>query len=60
MIDSPFCWSTPGPVNPAGDTLKSIANSLGLSEVLRYLEGLGTDSKGEPVGSKLVLFVVVM
>ena len=40
--------STPGPVNPAGDTLKSIADSLGLSDVVVYLESLST--KGESVG----------
>ena len=36
-------------MNPAGDTLRSIAESLGLSDVLRYLESLGADSKGESV-----------
>ena len=36
-------------MNPAGDTLRSIADSLGLSNVLRYLESLGADSKGESV-----------
>ena len=36
-------------MNPAGDTLKSIADSLGLSDVLRYLESLRADLKGESV-----------
>ena len=49
MIDSQYCCSTPGPVNPAGDTLRSIADSLGLSDVLRYLESLDADLKGESV-----------
>ena len=49
MINSQYCCSTPGPVNPAGDTLRSIADSLGLSDVLRYLESLDADLKGESV-----------
>ena len=49
MIDSQYCSSTLGSVNPAGDTLRSIADSLGLSDVLKYLESLGADSKGESV-----------
>ena len=49
VVDSQYCCSTPGPVNPAGDTLRSIADSLGLSGVLRYLESLGSDLKGESV-----------
>ena len=36
-------------MNPAGETLRSIADSLGLSNVLRYLESLGSDLKGESV-----------
>ena len=38
--------STTGSVNPAGDTMQSIAYSLGLSDVLRYLDGLSADLKG--------------
>ena len=34
-------------MNPAGDTLRSIADSLGQSDVLRYLESLDSDLKGE-------------
>ena len=49
MIDGQYCRSTPGPVNPAGDTLRSIADSLGQSDVLRYLESLDADLKGESV-----------
>ena len=49
VVDSHYCCSTPGPVNPAGDTLRSIADSLGLSDVLRYLESLDADLKGESV-----------
>ena len=45
MIDRQYCCSTPGPVNPAGDTLRSIADSLGLSDVLRYLESLSADGE---------------
>ena len=36
-------------MNPAGDTLRSIADSLGLFDVLGYLESLGADLKGESV-----------
>ena len=56
VVDNHYCCSTPGPVNPAGDTLRSIADSLGLSDVLRYLESLGAD--GESV--LLVIAVVIM
>ena len=45
LIDCQYCCSTPGPVNPAGDTLRSIADSLGLSDVLRYLESLGAEGE---------------
>ena len=49
MIDAHYtlCCATPGPVNGAGDTLQSIADSLGLSEVIKYLEGLTATSTGE-------------
>ena len=42
-----------GLINPAGDTMESIANSLGLSDVLRYLENLGSVLKGEKEGGFL-------
>ena len=38
-----------GAVNPAGDSMHSIADFLGLSKVLRYLEDLGSGLKGECV-----------
>ena len=49
VVDCQHCCFTPGPVNPAGDTLRSIADSLGQSDVLRYLESLGSDLKCESV-----------
>ena len=48
-----YCCSNLGLINPAGDTMESIANSLGLSDVLRYLESLGSVLKGEKVGGFL-------
>ena len=42
-----LCCFNQGSVNPTGDTMWSIANSLGLSDVLRYLESLGAGKKGE-------------
>ena len=42
-----LCHTTPGPVNGAGDTLQSIADSLRLSEVITYLKHLSADSAGE-------------
>ena len=39
----------PGAVNPAGDSMHSIADSLGLSKVLRFLKDLGSGLKGECV-----------
>ena len=43
------CCVTPGPVNPAGDTLQSIADSHRLSEVIKYLHSmsLSADVAGE-------------
>ena len=37
----------PEPVNAAGDTLRSLAESHGLSEVLKYFDGFSTGSSGE-------------
>ena len=46
---SKYYCSNLGLINPAGDTMESIANSLGLPDVLRYLESLGSGLKGEQV-----------
>ena len=42
-------------MNPAGDSMNSIAESLGLSEVLRYLESLSDGIKGDCVGINRLL-----
>ena len=56
IIGCQYCCSTPGSVNPAGDTLMSIAETLGLSNVLKYLKTFGADLKGEYV----MLFAISM
>ena len=38
-----------GPVNAAGDTLRSLAESHGHSEVIKYLDDHSADSAGEGV-----------
>ena len=42
-------------MNPAGDSMRSIADSLGLSKVLKYLEDLGSGLKGECVVTDMSL-----
>ena len=39
----------PGPVNAAGDTLRSLAESNGLFEVIKYLHDPSAYSTGESV-----------
>ena len=39
-----------GPVNAAGDTLRSLAESHGHSEVIKYLDDSSADSAGEGMG----------
>ena len=41
------CFPNSGPVNSNGDTLRSLAESLGLSEVVKYLDNLSADSAGK-------------
>ena len=50
VVPYQYYFSNLGLINRAGDTMESIANSLGLSDVLRYLESLGSVLKGEKVG----------
>ena len=44
-----YCCAHPGPVNAAGDTLRSLAESHGLSEVIKYLDDHSADSAGAGV-----------
>ena len=44
-----YCCAHPGPVNAAGDTLRSLAESHGHSEVIKYLDDHSADSVGECV-----------
>ena len=39
----------PGVVNAAGDSLRSLAESHGLSKVIKYLDDYSADSAGEGV-----------
>ena len=39
--------TTLGPVNDSGDTLRSLAESHGHSELIQYLDSLNPDSSGE-------------
>ena len=41
------CFPNSGPVNSNGDSLRSLAESLGLSEVVKYLDNLSADSAGK-------------
>ena len=44
-----YCCAHPGPVNGAGDTLRSLAESHGHPEVIKYLDNHSADSAGEVV-----------
>ena len=41
------CFPNSGPVNSNGDSPRSLAVSLGLSEVVKYLDNLSADSAGK-------------
>ena len=55
-----YCCAHPGPVNAAGDTLRSLAESHGHLEVIKYLDDHSADSAGEGVGVSVFVWPLCM